>query len=391
MLTPLGAVDSAQPPTLDPSKRGAGLKVGIDSRLMGENLTGIGHYVTELSRELDRLLPAAQFFLYAPWPIGAPVDSPRWRTRIDPWGPLFERFRGSWATKHVWMLLRAGALCARDRVNVFWATQAPLIPNLPRGVRLVATVYDLGHRTVPQAMRRTMVYGHRFLERRLSRADALLVISEGTARKLWELAGYKADAVARPAVSGHFRHRPDFEVHPVLRRYGISGRYLLTIANCKPHKNIDLLISVFLSLKNEGRLQGYTLVLGGNDGDQLLARLRRAGERELNDVIALGYVPDSDLPALYSGAEVFVLPSLNEGFGMPVLEARACQTKIVTTDMPEIREAGGDRAIYVTPDAAGIRQGILAALAAERPSAPDNLWTWRSSARVLADAIDPPR
>lgn len=291
--------------------------------------------------------------------------------------------------KHAWLLLRAGALCARDRIDVFWATHAPLIPSLPRNVRLIATVYDLGHRTVPQAMRPIMVCGHRLLERRLSRADALLAISEGTAEKLRELVGYQVDAVVRPAVSNHFHRRPDCEVEAKLRRYGIRRPYLVTFASAKPHKNIELLIKVFLAMKKEGLLKHQTLVLGGNDGDRLVNDFARLLGREPRDVKTLGYVPDEDLPALYSGAEVFVLPSLNEGFGMPVLEARACQTKIVTTDAPELREAGGDRAIYIRPDAEGIRTGILTALAAEKPTEPDNLWTWRSSAQILADAIDP--
>jgi glycosyltransferase involved in cell wall biosynthesis len=85
------------------------------------------------------------------------------------------------------------------------------------------------------------------------------------------------------------------------------------------------------------------------------------------------------------------LPSLDEGFGMPVLEARACQTKIVTSDLPELHEAGGDQPIYIRPDSQGIRAGIMAALAAEAPSKPDRLWTWQSSAKVLADALDPQR
>ncbi len=365
------------------------MRVGIDARLMGDKLTGIGQYVSELCKELDQLLPGAEFRLYAPWPIEMPVASPRWQARVDPWAGVFERFRRSWATKHAWMLLRAGTLCERDRINVFWATHAPLIPNLPRSVRLVATVHDLGHRTVPHAMRRIMVYGHRLLEQRLSRVDALLVISEGTAHKLSELLGYQADAVVRPAVSEHFRRTSDREVETVLRRHAIRRPYLIAVGNAKPHKNIDLLIRVFLAMKEDGLLTDYTLVLGGNDSERVAAKVARPAEQGLRDVMALGYVADEDLPALYSGAEVFVLPSLNEGFGMPVLEARACQTKIVATDAPEIREAGGDRAIYIRPDAEGIRGGILAALAAERPTAPDNLWTWKSSAQILADAIDP--
>jgi hypothetical protein len=74
---------------------------------------------------------------------------------------------------------------------------------------------------------------------------------------------------------------------------------------------------------------------------------------------------------------------------MPVLEARACQTKIVTTDAPELREAGGDRAIYISPTNEGIKNGIMSALAAPILNRPETLWTWNSSAKVLADVIDP--
>lgn len=355
---------------------------------MGDNLTGIGHYVFELCRELDHLLPGAEFFLYAPWPIQMPLESPRWRARIDPWGALIERFRGSWITKHVWMLLRAGALSMQDRVNVFWATDAPFIPPLPKRVRVVATVHDLRHRVVPEVMRRAAIYGRLMLEPRLRRADVLLTNSEGTARKLHDFLGYEAKGIARPAVSGDFRRRGEAEIEAILRRYCIRRPYLLSVASCDPHKNLTALMTVFLEMKANGGLDGYSLAFVGNKSERLIAEFAQATGDDLREVRALGYVPDNDLPGLYSGAEVLVLPSLDEGFGMPVLEARACQTRIVTTDAPEFREAGGDRAIYIRPDREGIRSGILTALATQRRTDPDNLWTWRSSAQILADAID---
>lgn len=368
--------------------RGSGLRIGLDARLMGDNLTGIGHYVSELCRELDRVLPGAEFFLYAPWPIQMPVASPRWQVRIDPWAPVLKHFRGSWTTKHFWMLLRVGTLCARDRIDVFWATDAPFIPFLRREVRVIATVHDLRHRVVPKAMRLAALYGRLMLEGRLRRADALLTNSEGTARKLRDFLGYAASGIVRPAVSGHFRRRDESQVRATLHHYRLLRPYLLSVSSCDPHKNLPALITAFLAMKAKGRLDGYSLALIGNKGDRLIADFARSTGASPQDVRALGYVPDVDLPVLYSGAEIFVLPSLDEGFGMPVLEARACQTKIVTTDAPELREAGGDRAIYVRPDPEGIERGILAALEAERRTDPDNLWTWRSSAQILADAID---
>lgn len=371
--------------------RGRGLRIGLDARLLGDRPTGIGRYVLELCKELDQLLPGTEFFLYAPWTIRIPVDSPRWHAPVDPWGRIFERFRHSWVTKHVWMLLRTGNLCARDRVNVFWATDAPFIPRLPREVRVVATVHDLRHRVVPKTMRKAALYGRFALERRLRRADALVTNSAGTARKLHEFLGYEAKGIARPAVSASFRRSSETEIHATLMRYSIRRPYLLSVASCDPHKNLGALIVAFLAMKADRNLDGYSLALVGNKSERLIAEFAQATGADTRAIRALGYVRDDDLPALYSGAEVFVLPSLDEGFGMPVLEARACRTRIVTTDAPELREAGGDRAIYVRPDAEGIRSGINAALAADPPAETDTLWTWNSSAHVLADALDPQR
>jgi glycosyltransferase involved in cell wall biosynthesis len=289
------------------------------------------------------------------------------------------------------MLIRTRALCLRDGINVFWATDAPFIPYLPKNVRIVAMVYDVRYRVVPKTQRKATLYLRQLLEKRHARADSLVAISQGTADKLSQFLGYEAAAIVRPAASAEFYRRDDGEVAQVLKRYGIQSPYLLSIANADatPHKNTGLLINVFRELTREGRLKRHTLVLGGRKSKELLDNSRRESGGEDLNVIAFGYVEGADLPALYSGADVFVFPSLYEGFGIPVLEARACQTRIVTTDAVEFREAGGNRAIYITPDAEGIRKGILAALAAESPSKPDRLWTWESSAKILADTLDP--
>jgi glycosyltransferase involved in cell wall biosynthesis len=292
-------------------------------------------------------------------------------------------------TKHAWMLLLAGRLAIRDRVNVFWATDSPFVPKLPRGIRVVATVHDFRHRMTPDKMRRAAFYGRIVLEKRLSRVDAFIAISSGTAQKLRRFLGYEVVGVARPAVSQHFLQRAENEIGQTLTKYGIRRPYLLTLSSVDPHKNIELLVETFLAMRSEGITPSHTLVLVGKKSDQLLKKVARTTARPVVGIKALGYAPEEDLPALYSGADVFILPSLDEGFGMPVLEARACQTKIVTSDLSELREAGGDRPVYIRPNAQGIRAGIMAALAAEAPSKRDRLWTWESSAKVLADALDP--
>lgn len=373
------------------SVRGAGLRIGVDARLFGDRPTGIGHYIFGLSRELPAILPGAKFICYAPWSIQMPVQSDNWQARIDPLSRAFRIARGFWMTKHAWMLLRLRSLCLRDKINVFLATDAPFIPYLPKSVRIVALVYDLRYLVEPKTQRKATLYVRRFLEKRYARADVLIAISEGTADKLNRFLGYRAEGIVRPAASTHFRRRDDREIAQVLKRYGIQPPYLLSLANADatPHKNTELLIKVFQKLRQEGHLKKHSLVLAGPKSDQLVSNFGRECRERNFGLMGLGYVDGAHLPALYSGADVFIFPSICEGFGMPVLEARACQTTIVASDLTEVREAGGDRAIYIRPDAEGIARGILAAVAADRLTEAENLWSWKSSARILADAIDP--
>jgi glycosyltransferase involved in cell wall biosynthesis len=100
----------------------------------------------------------------------------------------------------------------------------------------------------------------------------------------------------------------------------------------------------------------------------------------------LGFVDDDQLATLYSGCHAFVFPSRYEGFGLPVLEARACGAAVLASDLPEIREAGGEDALYVPPTAEGLREGLRGVIARSRPPALASglLPTWQGSAAIVA-------
>lgn len=368
-----------------------GPRIGIDGRVLVERPTGIGRYVIELCRELDRLLPTARFYLYAPWPIAMPVTSERWIARIDPMAARFGRFRGNWLSKHLWFLLRIEKLCRADSLDTFWA-QSPFIPRLGKRVRIVATQYDLQHRVEPETMRTLARWGHNLLERRLSRADAVVSISRGTASRLRGLLGVETVAIVAPGLSEFFYSRTEQCVTARLQRYGLRRPYLFNVASWDPRKNLEPLVKTFIAMKADGLLPGHSLALAGGRRGQIDHRLGRIirGSRAMEDVHVLGYVSDEDLPALYAGSEVFVFPSLYEGFGMPVMEARACGARVVATDLPELREAGDDTVIYIPPTEDGIRSGLFAALSAP-PALPMAVGsrTWCASAETLAQVLVP--
>lgn len=141
-------------------------------------------------------------------------------------------------------------------------------------------------------------------------------------------------------VSGEFKPQDDEKVNQVLVKYKIKKPYILSVATQEPRKNIQKLLDVFKKLQSE--TQNLSLVLVGKYG---------WGETldVSSNVKSTGYVPDEDLPALYSGARVFVYPSLYEGFGLPILEAMACGVPVVTSNNSSMAEIAKDAAILVDP------------------------------------------
>lgn len=361
------------------------MRIGIDGRPLGGDRAGIGRYVLELSRALDPLLPSAQFFVYSPCPIEPPLRSARWVIRVD----------SSWAARMLkpvlWLKLRADALCRDDELDVFWATGA-FLPRVGPRVRRVMTVYDLNARVVPETMGATHLIAHKlFFARDLAASDAVVAISEGTAARLKEHFGYTAAAIVRPGVSAFFRPPLAGDVEAALQSLGIDRPYFLSVATPEPRKNLELLVDAFLSLKGEGALPGYELILVGGKGwgnarlRALLECGRDAGVR------AVGYVADELLPALYAGCQSFVFPSVYEGFGMPVLEARACGAHVIATDLPELREAGGTQTTYIAPTREGLRGGLLASARTARYTAedPTPLPSWSDAARRFVAVLTP--
>jgi glycosyltransferase involved in cell wall biosynthesis len=364
-----------------------GTRIGIDGRFLAGNLTGRGRYIFELCRDLDRAMPEAQFSVYAPYAIALPPVSCRWTVRVDrAWGRAL-------AKSAIWLTLRAGQLCRQDGVDAFWAA-GTLLPLLPREVTKVATVYDLNHLIVPNTMKYTGLLSYRLLFREsLRRADAIISMSRGTANRLYDLLGFKSAAIVTPGVAPAFALIARSEMTPCLNlndnQYSALKPYILAVATGEPRKNLELLIDTVLQMKREGLLATHRLVLAGEGGwkDRRLKRIVSAAT-EAGALTHLGYVAEYFKPNLYRSADVFVFPSIYEGFGMPVLEARACGTPVVTSDIPELREAGGPDAIYVSPTLDGIRSGILTALKQTRSEVclAASLG-WEGRAQALAAAL----
>lgn len=148
-------------------------------------------------------------------------------------------------------------------------------------------------------------------------------------------------------------------VEQVKRKYGIRGEFILFVGRLEPQKNIPSLLDAYGSLYRAGKVS-QELVIAGERGWLYEGIFERAKALELEDkVIFPGFVPEGDLPALYSAASLLVYPSFYEGFGLPPLEAMACGTPVVTSNTSSLPEVVGEAGLMVDPeDSAALAQAI---------------------------------
>lgn len=329
--------------------------IGIDGRAFYGAHAGTGRYVTELCKVLDAALPEASFLVYGNRLLALPVSNGRWRQRGG--GSVI----ASRMSAALWYFLCAGKLAKHDGVDVFWGAANFLPLGLRKETPAILTVYDFVYRLFPQTLNVSHRLAYRlFFNSGLYRAQRVIAISQGTSDRLSKLLGRSADMVIRPRVATTFYPPRPEKVLEVRDRYGIDFPYFLSVSTLEPRKNLEMLIDAFLQMRSAGELPNVGLVLVGQQGwkDQRLidavANAKALGSR----IVLTGYLPDEWLPALYAGATAVVMPSLYEGFGMPVLEAKCCGARIVASDIPEIREAGGDGPIYIAPTLEGIKRGL---------------------------------
>jgi glycosyltransferase involved in cell wall biosynthesis len=361
------------------------LRIGMDGDALRVPLSGVGHYVFNLCKELDAVLPEASFIAYSRLPAAAvALPSPRWQLRSEPI-VAFRRL-----PSFVWLKTRCRAMCQSDGLDVFWAGRT-LHPRLDGAVRTVCTVHDLNHLVVPETMQFQNRWSSRlFFRGDILTADCVLTNSYGTADRIRAMIGAKVSDVVQPGVTPHFHllaSTGELEIPEKLSRLGVKRPYLLSVATTEPRKNLDVVLRAFIDLKRSGKLSNHhQLVLAGPTGWKNRALKQRIDEAHGYGLVLAGYVPDDLMPCLYAAADALVFPSLYEGFGMPVLEARTCGARVVTTDTPELREAGDEHVVYVQPTLGGVKAGIIRAVSSPRPPRAVHR-SWTQAGQILARAL----
>lgn len=334
------------------------MHIGIDAHAIGAQQGGNETYIRGLIRALANLDDQNRYTIYL-----AEAEA------ASQWQDGFARRHANFAIR---LLPKPTPLV---RVPVFLSyelrqhpvdvlhvqyTAPPFCP-----VPVVATIHDLAFEHMPETFTRRGSFQLKLTVRRTAqRAARIATVSEYSRWDLlrtYRLAPEKV-AVTYNGVESHFTSvLTKNEANEIRKQFGINRDFLLAVGSLQPRKNLIRLIRAYARLRSEVPNFTPQLVIVGRKlwlADEIFAEIRR--QRWADDVILTGYVDDADLPKLYRQATAFVYPSLFEGFGLPPVEAMACGTPVITSNVSSLPEVTGGAALLIDPmDQSSIESALL--------------------------------
>ena len=345
------------------------MKLGLDARLFYNN-TGIGRYTRSLFFEYQK----AQLFQEHPLVLlsDVPLPSPGKQGfpqsdehAQDCWPEHVQLATAACKRRILWTNWYAPLLLREQTVDVYHGVCNFELP-LRKVCRYVLTIHDLIPLFFPELVpRKHLLFFRLFMKRAAHTADLIITDSEHSKQDIVRYLRVPEEKI-RVIYLGYDppqqKQLGPQVVQSVLRTYGITKPYLLFVGVIEPKKNLERLVDAFTMLRAKyARGEDLQLVLAGGKGWLSDTLYRKVKELKLEQqVIFTGFVPDEDLPLLYTEAEAFVFPSIYEGFGLPVLEAMACGTPVVTSKVSSLPEIAGDAGILVDPyQADDIYEGML--------------------------------
>lgn len=317
------------------------MRIGIDARSL--HYEGVGRYVQELLKYLARIDRKNEYIVYFSSQKTLKenhVAAPNFCNTIL---PVIYTLRKQ---PYVWYRLY------KDKLDVFHSTHYWTIPLITK-CRLVSTIHDTYIKTIPGMISyKSFVYGTLVMRIALTISDRVIAISRFMEK---EIVNFYPKASGKISVIYHgvgedFKPLDELKIVKVKKEYGINKRYLLYVGSLRPHKNVSNAIRAFSQLPLSLR-KGTDLVIAARLDPRFSQLVRLPTLLGVEDRVRfLGYVPTENLAGLYCGAEGFILPSIMECFGFPMIEAMACGTPVMASHGGAIPEIGDNAAIYFDPE-----------------------------------------
>jgi glycosyltransferase involved in cell wall biosynthesis len=310
------------------------MRIAFDGTTLRPGRTGVGYYTEHLLHHLAGAASDDELVVVS----NRPVDT----TRALP--PRVHVISSQWRVpRMVWMQTLAPRLLRGLQPAVVHFTNG-MIP-LASSVPTVVTIHDMSLTLYPRYHpARRVLLNRPFVDLAARRADAIITVSQSAKRDIVRLYGLSPERVhvVHEAAAPSFRPVTDrVQLNRVRHRYGLADRFILYVGTIEPRKNLPTLIDAFAARSKSGDL-AHQLVCAGPYGwlsRDLEARIERL--QIPRAIRFIGYVDFNDLPALYSLAEMFVFPSLYEGFGLPVIEAMASGSPVVAGPVAAVTEVAG--------------------------------------------------
>jgi anaerobic magnesium-protoporphyrin IX monomethyl ester cyclase len=325
------------------------MRIAFDGTALRPGRTGVGYYTEHLLHHLAQTATNDELIVVS-------------NRSIDTTAPLPSRVRIATPTRRVprlvWMQTLAVTALREVEADVVHFTNGmlPLMSPVPT----VVTIHDMSLRLYPRYHpARRVILNRPLVDVAARRADAIITPSESARRdivRFYDLNPDRVHVVYEAAAPSFVRVHDARELARVRARYGLRERIILYVGTIEPRKNLPTLIDAFAARRRSGEL-AHQLVCVGPYGWLSRGIDEQIKAADAADSIKFtGYVPFDDLPALYSLAEMFVYPSMYEGFGLPVVEAMACGAPVITGRTAALSEIGGGAIVEIDriePDALG--------------------------------------
>lgn len=326
------------------------MKIGIDVREIRDYITGIGRFLLEFLKEANKY-KEFEFILFGNQYTNFSKNELVGYKKI-----VMKEKITLW-----WDQVQLNRAANENKIDVFFSPyyKMPIFSNIPTVIFLFDIIYL---KVEPYKSRfKNKCYIKNYIKFASRKAQKILTCSYFTKKDLIDILNLPEQKlkVVYLSVDEKFRPQSLNEIQQVKQKYNIQKKYFLYVSNSKPHKNLNRLIQAYTLLSDEIKKE-YQLVLGG------VGNFFNSQFSTLNSQL-INFIPDEDLPGLYSGAELFVFPSLYEGFGLPPLEAMACGTPVITSNASSLPEVVGDATILVNPyDVNEIKEAIEKVLTDEQ-------------------------
>jgi len=372
------------------------MNIGVDIRsLMDSNRTGVGEYTYELLNALFKIDKENQYFLFYNSNKDVSQNIPKWKQEN------VNYIGFSWPNKLLNIFLLFFKFPRIDKIinkklDYFFSPNINFL-SLSKDVKHILTIHDLSFEYFPDCLSRKRRLWHKILnpKKACEKADIIITPSENTKRDVIDRYGISGEKIKKiyPGLSSVFGEENNFGDEEIRNKYKLPKNFILFLGTIEPRKNIIGSIEAFIDIYSN-LPDYYQLVIAGSKGWEFEPIINLIDKHDR--IKYIGYVNAQEKSKLYGLADLFIYPSLYEGFGFPVLEAMFSGTPVLTSNRSSLPEIVGDCAYMVNPNnideiARGIELVLkdkgLSKFFAEKGRQRSDYFTWSKAAREFIEIL----